>query len=188
MLTSPAVIVLVLVVVVVLIVISMYNRLVRLRQSVREGWSNIDTELRRRYDLIPNLVETVKGYATHEKETLENVILARNAAAATSGQAPAVQAAQQDALSGALVKVFALSEAYPALKADANFRQLQGELSETEGRVASVRQEYNDRTRDYNTAIEVFPSSLIAANFGFRREEFFEISDHAAREPVRVQF
>ena len=164
-----------------------YNKLVRLRQNVREAWSAIDTELRRRYDLIPNLVETVKGYATHEKETLENVIQARNAAIANTGT-PEEQAKTEGQLSGALRQVFALSESYPDLKANANFMQLQAQLEETENRLGQSRRFYNANVRELNTATETFPSVIVANMFGFKPESYFEIEEAAARGPVQVKF
>ena len=165
----------------------LYNKLVRLRQNVRESWSAIETELRRRYDLIPNLVETVKGYATHEKETLEAVIQARNAALANNGT-PEEQAKSETQLTGALRQVFALSEAYPDLKANTNFNQLQAQLEETENRLGQSRRFYNANVRELNTATESFPSVVVANMFGFKSEEYFEIQDDAARGPVQVKF
>ncbi len=170
-----------------LLLAASYNKLVRLRQNVREAWSAIDTELRRRYDLIPNLVETVKGYATHEKETLENVIRARNAAIANTGT-PEQQAATETQLAGALRQVFALSEAYPDLKANTNFNQLQAQLEETENRLGQSRRFYNANVRELNTATETFPSVIIANMFGFKSEEYFEVEEEAARAPMQVKF
>ena len=181
------IILLVVIVVIVFALVGMYNKLVRLRQNVKESWSSIDTELRRRYDLIPNLVETVKGYATHEQETLENVIKARNAAIANTGS-PESQAQSETQLTGALRQVFALSEAYPQLQANQNFQQLQTQLEETETRLSQSRRFYNANVRDLNTSIESFPSSLLAGNFGFRAEPYFEIDEPAARGPVAVKF
>ena len=178
---------LVLVVLLAIFVIGIYNRLVRLRQNVRESWSGIDTELRRRYDLIPNLVETVKGYAGHERETLEAVISARNAAASNQGS-PAEQARDENILSGALRQLFALSESYPQLRANENFMQLQDQLNQTENQIAQSRRFYNANVRELNNGVEMFPSSLIAGSFGFKPAEFFEIDDPAARGPVKVQF
>jgi LemA protein len=175
------------IVLIVAFVAGIYNRLVRLRQNVRESWSAIDTELRRRYDLIPNLVETVKGYAAHEKGTLEAVIQARNAAINNSGS-PAAQAQSENMLTGALRQIFALSEAYPQLRANENFMQLQEQLHQTENQIAQSRRFYNANVREMNTAVETFPSSLIAGNFGFKPEEYFEIDDPAARGPVKVEF
>jgi len=171
-----------------------YNRLVGLRQGVKRSWADIDAELRRRHDLIPNLVETVKGYASHESETLENVIRARNAAIAAPGNGAVGSAATAEALknenmlSGALRQIFALSESYPQLKADANFRQLQEELSRIESHIAISRQGYNGQVQIYNTTVETFPTSLIAGSFGFLKEEFFEVDDPAVRDVPVVRF
>ncbi len=180
------VVILILLVLLVVVLIALYNRLVRLRQSVRESWSAIETELRRRYDLIPNLVETVKGYASHERETLENVVKARNAAIANTGT-PAEQVATENQLSGALRQVFALSEAYPDLKANQNFNQLQAQLEETEDRLSQSRRFYNANVRELNTATETFPSVLLAGPMGFKSEPYFE-TEEAARGPVTVKF
>jgi len=181
------IVLLVIVVLIVIMIVGMYNKLVRSRQNVKESWSAIDTELRRRYDLIPNLVETVKGYATHEQETLENVIKARNAAISNTGS-PESQAQTENVLTGALRQVFALSEAYPQLQANQNFQQLQAQLEQTETQIAQSRRFYNANVRELNTSIESFPSSLIAGNFGFRPEPYFEIDEPAARGPVAVKF
>lgn len=185
--TATAIVALVVSALVVVIFVALYNKLVRLRQNVRESWSAIDTELRRRYDLIPNLVETVKGYAGHERETLENVIKARNAAVASTGT-PAQQAQDENVLTGALRQVFALSEAYPQLKANENFNQLQAQLEETETRLSQARRFYNANVRELNTAVESFPSGLVANTCGFRPAQYFEIDEPAARGPVKVQF
>ena len=163
-----------------------YNTLVRLRQHVRESWSAIDTELKRRYDLIPNLVETVKGYAAHERETLEAVIAARAAAVASTGSAEE-QARDENVLVGALRQLFAVVESYPDLKANQNFLRMQEELTVTEDRIQAARRFYNGNVRDLNTRIEVFPSNLIASTFGFRPETFFEIDD-AERSVPQVRF
>ncbi len=165
-----------------------YNRLVVIRQNVRESWSAIETELRRRFDLIPNLVETVKGYAGHERETLEAVIKARNAAASSAGAPPADQAAAQGVLSGALTRLMALSEAYPDLKANENFSRLQTELGDTETRISQARRFYNANVKELNTAIETFPTVLIAAPMGFRGQPYYGLEDQAAMEPVHVSF
>lgn len=170
-----------------LIFIGLYNRMVRLRQNVRAAWSAIETELRRRYDLIPNLVETVKGYASHERQTLESVVAARNAALANNGS-PAQQAATETQLNGAVRGLLALAESYPDLKANQNFRDLQAQLSETENRLAQSRRAYNDGVRDLNTAIQTFPGALFAGAMGFQSEAYFEIEDSAARAPVQVKF
>jgi len=163
-----------------------YNGLVRLRQHVRESWSTIDTELKRRYDLIPNLVETVKGYASHERETLQAVIDARARAVASNGT-PEEQARDENVLVGALRQLFAVVEAYPDLKANQSFLELQNELTVTEDRIQASRRFYNANVRDLNTRIEVFPSNLIASMFGFRGEPFFEIDD-AERAVPQVSF
>ena len=184
---TTLIIIVVLLVVLVIVVVGMYNKLVRLRQNVRESWSAIDTELRRRYDLIPNLVETVKGYASHERETLEAVIQARNAAASNTGS-PADQVQTENMLSGALRQLFALSEAYPQLQANQNFQDLQQQLNETENRLSQARRFYNANVRELNNGVEMFPSSLIAGSFGFKPEQYFEIEEAAARGPVAVKF
>jgi len=175
------------VVVVVLYVMGTYNGLVRLRQHVRESWSGIDTELKRRYNLIPNLVETVKGYASHEQETLDRVISARAKAVDSTGS-PASQARDENALVGALRQLFAVVENYPDLKANQNFLQLQGQLTDTEDRIQAARRFYNANVRDLNTRIEVFPSNVIANLFSFKKEEFFELDDAAQREAPTVDF
>ena len=159
-----------------------YNTLVRLRQHVRESWSAIDTELRRRYDLIPNVVETVKGYASHERETLDAVIQARTRAVASTGS-PGEQAADEIPLVQALGRLFALAEAYPDLKANQSFLDLQRELQNTEDRIQAARRFYNANVRELNTRIQVFPSNLIASTFGFQEEEFFEIEELARAVP-----
>ncbi|HPD32430.1 MAG TPA: LemA family protein [Phycisphaerae bacterium] len=169
------------------IVAAMYNGLVRARNACDESWADIDTELRRRYDLIPNLVECVKGYAVHEKETLERVIKARNIAMENHGS-PESQAKDENVLVGALRQVFALAESYPQLKANENFLHLQEELANTEDRIQRSRRFYNANVRDLNNRIDVFPSNLIASSFGFGKREYFEIEDALVREPVRVQF
>ena len=163
-----------------------YNALVRLRQHVRESWSAIDTELKRRYDLIPNVVETVKGYASHESETLEAVIQARARAVSSTGS-PGQQAADEIPLVQALGRLFAVAEAYPDLKANQNFLELQRELGNTEDRIQAARRFYNANVRELNTRIQVFPSNLIAGTFGFGEEEFFEIEE-IARELPKVDF
>ena len=157
--------------------VATYNTLVLLRQHCRESWSGIDTELRRRYNLIPNLVATVKGYAAHEREVLQAVTEARNRAAASTGS-PQSQAKDENVLAGTLRQLFAVSEGYPDLKASENFLALQEELANTEDRIQAARRFYNANVRDINTRVEVFPSNLIAGAFKFTKEEFFEI-DHA---------
>jgi LemA protein len=180
------VILLVVVAMIVLVPISIYNRLVTARNRVKNAFSQIDVQLKRRYDLIPNLVETVKGYAAHERETLERVIQARQQAIGAQGVAQ--QAAAENFLSGALRQLFALSEAYPDLKANQNFGQLQEELTSTENKIGFARQHYNNVVENYNTKIQSFPAVLFAGMFGFQKEEYFELTDPAEREPVRVKF
>jgi LemA protein len=182
------VVLIVLVVLLVLIggyVLVTYNGLVSLRNRIENAWAQIDVQLKRRYDLIPNLVETVKGYASHEKETLDRVIQARNAGMGASGVAEQAQA--ENMISGALKSLFALSEAYPDLKANTNFLQLQEELTGTEGRIAYARQFYNDTVYRYNTKIQSFPANILANNFNFAEREYFQADDEA-RGPVNVQF
>ena len=165
-----------------------YNRFVSQRQLIKDSWANIDTELRRRYDLIPNLVETVKGYATHERAVFENVTKARAAATAATGS-PAEQAAAEGPLVAALRQLFAVAENYPDLKANQNFLALQGELTNTEDRLQTSRRFYNANVRDYNQRVQQFPSMLIARMFSFEEEEFFEVED-VLREagPPQVNF
>jgi LemA protein len=179
-------IILAVIVVVVIVLIAMYNSLVSKRMRCREGWSQIDVQLKRRYDLIPNLVETVKGYAAHERETLENVIKARNAAIDASGVED--QAAAENMLTGALKQLFALSEAYPNLKANENFAQLQEELTSTENKIAFSRQHYNDSVGQYNETIQKFPNNTVAGMFNFKPEVFFELEEPAEREAPQVSF
>ena len=180
-----ALIILGIVVVLVIFVIILYNNLVRLRNRIENAWAQIDVQLKRRWDLIPNLVETVKGYASHERETLEAVIAARNAA--TTAQGPVEQAQSENLLTGALRQLFAVSEAYPDLKANQNFLELQEELTSTEGRIAFARQHYNDSVLRYNTAIQTFPAVVIARPLRFTEREYFEAEDES-RGPVSVEF
>jgi len=177
---------LILLAVVVIVAITIYNSLVKLRTQAQGAWADVDVQLKRRWDLIPNLVETVKGYASHEKDTLEAVIQARNQAMAASG--PADQARAENMLTGALKSLFALSEAYPQLRAVESFTSLQGTLSEIEGAIQSARRYYNAVVRDYNTKVEQFPSVLIANAFRFQKEEFFELDEPAQREAPQVSF
>jgi len=179
-------IILAVIIVLVVVLIAMYNSLVSKRMRCREGWSQIDVQLKRRYDLIPNLVETVKGYAAHERETLENVIKARRTAIDASGVAD--QAAAENMLTGALKQLFALSEAYPNLKANENFAQLQEELTSTENKIAFSRQHYNDSVGQYNETIQKFPSNVTAGMFNFKAEVFFELEEPAEREAPQVSF
>ena len=182
-----ALIVIGLLIVLVLWAVGIYNGLIRLRNLVQEAWRQIDVELQRRHDLIPNLVETVKGYATHEKGTFEEVTRARNMAVAP-GSTVAEQAQQENILTQALGRLIAVAEAYPDLKANQNFQQLQQELTNTEDRIAAGRRFYNANVRDLNTKIEVFPGNIVAGMFGFKRADYFETEDPAARQAPEVTF
>jgi len=166
-------------------IIATYNAMVRLRQHCRESWSGVDTELKRRYDLIPNLVETVKGYAAHERSVLQAVVEARTRAVASTGSAGS-QAKDENVLVGSLRQLLAVAENYPQLKASDNFLQLQQELANTEDRIQAARRFYNANVRDLNTRIEVIPSSLVAGVFSFRQEEFFEVEDSRVRAAPNV--
>jgi LemA protein len=170
----------------VVVVVGMYNGLVRLKVQCDNAWSDIDVQLKRRYDLIPNLVETVKGYAAHEKGTLEGVVAARNQAMTADG--PAAKAQAEGVLTSALRQVFALAEAYPQLRAVESFTQLQATLNQIEDSVQNARRYYNAVVRDFNTKIAVFPSNIIANMFNFKTREFFEISAPAEREVPKVSF
>ena len=180
--------ILIVVVVVLLLIwlITAYNGLIRGRNQIENAWSQIDVQLKRRLDLIPNLVETVKGYAAHERETLDAVIKARNSAIAAP-DTPGAQAAADNQLTGALRQVFALREAYPDLKANQNFLALQEELTATEGRVAYARQFYNDSVLGYNNKLQTFPTVILANMFNFDQREYFE-TDEGSREVPKVQF
>ena len=167
-------------------IVATYNGLIRLRNQIENAWAQIDVQLKRRCDLIPNIVETVKGYATHEHATLEAVIQARNMAVAAKSIADRAQA--ENVLTGTLKSLFAVVEAYPNLKADQNFLALQVELTSTENKLAFARQFYNDSVMTYNTGIELFPRNLIAGWFHFMRREFFEVKDAAEREAPKVKF
>jgi LemA protein len=183
---SGLVIVLIIIGVVAVAAIGIYNGLIQLRNRADNAWAQVDVQLRRRYDLIPNLVETVKGYAAHEKETFQKVTEARTAAinAGTVGE----QSKAENMLTGALKSLFAVSEAYPDLKANQNFLMLQEELAGTEGKIAYARQFYNDMVMKFNTKQQVFPSNIIASMFGFQEKEYFEIEEAEAKEPVKVEF
>ena len=178
-------ILLAIVVLVALYVVVAYNGLVKLRNRIANAWAQIDVQLRRRYDLIPNLVETVKGYAKHERQTFEAVTQAR--ANAINAQGVVAQAQAENQITTALKSLFAVAEAYPDLKANANFLNLQEELSGTEGRIAYARQFYNDSVLRMNTKVQTFPTNIIANTFGFREHEYFE-ADDTSRGPVSVQF
>jgi len=168
-------IVLTVIVVLVLWAVTTYNGLVSMRQRVNEAFADIDVQLRQRHDLVPNLVETVKGYAEHERGTLEEVTKARNAAVAAQG--PEQKAAAETMLSGALRQLFALAEAYPNLKANANFQALQAELADIENKIAAARRFFNNAVQEYNSSIQRFPAALFAASFGFAPKEFFDLGE-----------
>lgn len=163
-----------------------YNRLVAFKNRTKEAWADIDVQLKRRYDLIPNLMETVKGYAAHEKQVLENVTAARSAA--MDAKTPEEKIEKENALSQTLKSLFAVAENYPDLKASANFLELQRELSDTENKIQAARRFYNGNVRDFNIAIESFPSNVVAAVFGFKQMKLFEIAAEAEREAPKVNF
>ncbi|HEX6872588.1 MAG TPA: LemA family protein [Micromonosporaceae bacterium] len=167
--------------------VATYNKLVRQRNQVQASWAQIDVQLKRRTDLIPNLVETVKGYAAHEKNTLEAVIQARNSAVAAANADPAGRAQAENALTATLGRLFALAEAYPDLKANTNFVALQSELAGTEDKISYARQFYNSAVQTFNTSTQTIPTVLIAGVMGFRTQDFFEVSD-TERGPVQVRF
>jgi LemA protein len=181
-----AIVVLGVIAVAAIALVLLYNRFVRLRNRVDNAWAQIEVQLKRRWDLIPNLVETVKGYAAHERETFENVTQAR--AAAQQAQTPAESAQAEGLLGQALGRLFAVAEDYPELQADENFRQLQEELAATENRIAVSRQVYNDTVLTFNNAIQTVPAVFIAGFFGFTKREFFDVEDDAQREPPQVSF
>jgi LemA protein len=166
------------IVVLVLWIIMIYNQLVAMRQRVGQSFADVDVQLKQRHDLIPNLVETVKGYAAHERGTLEDVVKARNAA--MTAQGPAQQAAAENMLSGALRQLFALSEAYPDLKANQNFQQLQTEIADIENKIAAARRFFNNAVQEYNTGIQQFPAALFAASLGFSQRTFFDVGEERA--------
>lgn len=181
------IVLIVLVVLVGLWAVAQYNGFVKLRNIVEESWKQIDVELHRRYDLIPNLVETVKGYAAHERQTFENVTAAR-AAAVSPGAGPAEQAVQENMLTSALRQLLAVAEAYPDLKANTNFLELQSQLTQTEDRIAAGRRFYNANVRTFNTKVQTFPPNLIARIFGFTEKEYFEAEDPTVRAAPEVRF
>ena len=164
----------------------LYNRLVSLRNRVENAWAQVDVQLKRRYDLIPNLVETVKGYASHERTTFEEVTKARTAA--QQAQTVQEQAKAENILTEAIGRLFAVAEQYPELRATENFQQLQGQLEETEGKIAVSRQVYNDAVLTYDTALETVPTNIVGNMFSFEAREYFEVEEPAAREAPRVQF
>jgi LemA protein len=182
-----AIIIIVIVVLIAIVFVVSYNGLVRLRNRIDSAWSQIGVQLERRHDLIPNLIETVKGYAAHEKGTLEGVVEARNAAIQAKGAGPEQQAQAENVLTGALRSLFALAEAYPDLKANQNFLSLQEELTSTEDRIAYARQFYNDSVMKYDNRIQSIPSNLVAGMFGFKSREYFQ-AEQGATEVPRVQF
>ena len=181
------IIIVVIVVVLALVFVSAYNGLVRLRNRIDNAFSQIDVQLQRRHDLVPNLVETVKGYAAHERETFEAVVQARNAAVTAASSGPAQQAQAENVLTGALRQLFALAENYPDLKANQNFLELQEQLTSTEDRIAYARQFYNDAVVKYNNKIQTIPSNVIAGMFNFQEREYFE-GEEEARSVPKVQF
>ena len=186
---NTTLILIVILVVVVLWVVGAFNALVRLRNRVKEAWSDIDVQLKRRYDLTPTLIETVRGYAAHEKDVLENVVKARSAAMnAEQGGDVKAMAQAENMLSGTLKSLFALSENYPQLRAVESFTKLQDELADTENKIQAARRFYNGNVMTLNTRVEQFPTNMVANLFGFRKEEFFELNNETEREPVSVKF
>ncbi len=179
-------IVIAIVIVLIVLVVSVYNRLVTLNVRTEEAWSDISVQLKRRYDLIPNLIDTVKGYATHEKKVFEDVTKARAEALGANGVGEKGKAENQ--LEGALKSIFAVAEAYPELKANENFGQLQAELTDTEDKIQAARRFYNGNVRDLNIAIQTFPSNMVANMFKFKEKELFELEQAEAKEPVAVKF
>ena len=184
--TAVIIVIVVIVVVLALLVVASYNGMVRGRNKVDESWSGIDVQLKRRHDLIPNLVETVKGYATHEREVFQAVTDARTRA--MSASTPAAAGAAEGILGQAIGRLFAVAEAYPDLKASQNFLELQGTLNQLESEIAASRRIYNSNVQSYNTRIQSFPGVVLAGPFGFQKREFFEIDNPADREPVAVSF
>lgn len=177
------------VVLLILVLVSMYNGLIRLKNRVEEARSDMDVQMKRRYDLIPNLVEVVKGYAAHEQATLEKVINARNQAMAANSKGSAAEQIQaENNLSSTLKSIFALSENYPDLKANQNFLELQRELTDTEDKIMASRRFYNGNVRDFNTKLQVFPTNIIGKQLGFLAYPFFEITEEKQKEPVAIKF
>lgn len=183
---SPLIIVLIILAVIVVALILLYNSLIVARNQVEEAWSDIDVQLKRRYDLIPNLVETVKGYASHEKETFQQVTNAR--AEAMKAQTTAEHAQAEAKLTSMIGNLIAVAENYPDLKASTNFQDLQGELSDTENKIQAARRFYNSQVLNFNNKLQVFPTNLIAGMFGFKKKDFFELDDEKERENVKVSF
>jgi len=186
--STSTLIVLAVIVVLVLWAITVYNSLISMRQRVNQAFADVDVQLKQRHDLVPNLVETVKGYAAHERGTLDEVVKARNAA--VSAQGPAQQAAAENMLSGALRQLFALAESYPDLKASANFQQLQAELTDLENKIAASRRFFNNAVQEYNTGIQRFPAALFAGAFGFSQKDYFDLGAdrQTASAPPEVKF
>jgi LemA protein len=186
--TSSTLIVLAVIVVVIVWAIAVYNGLISMRQRVSQAFADVDVQLKQRHDLVPNLVETVKGYAAHERGTLDEVVKARNAA--VSAQGPAQQAAAENMLTGALRQMFALAEAYPDLKANTNFQQLQAELTDLENKIAASRRFFNNAVQEYNTGIQRFPAALFAGAFGFSQKDYFDLGDDrkTVAEAPQVKF
>jgi LemA protein len=180
--TATGSIVIAVIVVLAIWIMAIYNGLVALRQRVNQAFSDIDVQTKQRHDLVPNLVETVKGYAAHERGTLEAVVQARNAAVAAQSGGVAAQAAAENALSGALRQLFALSEAYPDLKANQNFQQLQNQLSDIENKIAAARRFFNNAVQEYNTGIQQFPAVLLAGPLGFTQKDFFDVGVEQRKE------
>ena len=180
------IVIIVILVVLAGILVALYNKLVRLRNRAENAWAQVDVQLRRRYDLIPNLVEAVKGYAAHERETFEEVTKARTAAQQAKGVQEQAQA--ENLLTQAIGRLFAVAEAYPELRATENFQQLQGQLADTEQKIAIARQVYNDAVLTYDNALETVPTNIVAGVFNFEPREYFEVEEPAVREAPRVQF
>lgn len=185
----PLVIIIVLIVMLAVLVVAIYNGLVKLKVRVEEAWSDITVQLKRRADLIPNIIETVKGYAAHEKDVFEKVTQARSAVMDATSKGPAETAKAENMFESALKSLFAVAEAYPDLKANQNFLQLQQELVDTEDKIQASRRFYNAGVRDLNTKIDMFPSNIVASIFSFTKREFFEVEDLASiQKPVEVKF
>jgi LemA protein len=184
-----SIVLIVIVVILALFLITTYNRLITLRQRVREAWSDIDIQLKRRHDLIPNLIETVKGYAAHERGTFDEVTKARaDAVAAGASGSPQQMAQAENVLTGALRSLFAVAENYPQLQAVQEFKDLSENLTATEDKIAFARRFYNGNVRDFNTALQTFPTNILAGTFGFKPEQYFELADQTDREVPQVKF
>jgi len=187
--STTLIIILLVIIALIIVIIAMYNGLIRLKNRVDEAWSDIDVQLKRRHNLIPNLVETVKGYAAHESSTFEKVTKARAEAMSAQGKGDAkAQAQAENMLSSTLKSIFALSENYPELKANTNFLELQNELSDTENKIQAARRFYNGNVRDFNTKLEIFPTNVLAGMLGFKSRDYFEIENEEERKNVDVKF